>query len=140
MNEEEKIRRFVMEYSIEVPKQAVENELNYIRMEMRHRMNYDTLTGGGHHLDPYGELEQMKDQLYQAAYFEAKYDLVIKDIIARQNFSITREELEEEAAAMAQRQHSTVDLVRRFFGEDLSMLEKDVKRRKAEQWICQNEQ
>lgn len=137
MNKEEQIRHFVMEYPIEVPEQALENERNYIRMEMRHRMNYDTLTSGRHHFDPEGELEEMKDELEEAAYYEAKYDLVIRDIIARENFSVTREELEEEARAMAQRQNSTLEMIYRFFGKDLAMLEKDVKRRKAEQWICQ---
>lgn len=135
MNKEEQIRRFIMDYPIEVPRQALENELNYIRLEMRHRMRYDTLTGGPHHFDADGELEQMEDELRQAAYYEAKYDLVIKDIIARENFSVTRRELEEEAAAIAERQHSTIEMVYRFFGEDLAMLEKDLKRQKAEQWI-----
>ena len=82
-----------------------------------------------------GELEQMEDELRQAAYYEAKYGLVIRDIIARENFSVTRRELEEEAAAIAERQHSTIEMVYRFFGEDLAMLEKDLKRQKAEQWI-----
>ena len=137
MNKEEQIRRFIMDYPIEVPEQALENELNYIRLEMRHRMRYDTLTGGPHHFNADGELEQMEDELRQAAYYEAKYDLVIKDIMGRENFSVTRRELEEEAAAMAERQNSTVEMVYRFFGEDLAMLEKDLKRRKAEQWICE---
>ena len=53
----------------------------------------------------------MEDELRQAAYYEAKYDLVIKDIIARENFSVTRRELEEEAAAIAERQHSTIEMV-----------------------------
>lgn len=135
MNKEEQIRRFIMDYPIEVPPQALENELNYMRMEMRHRMRYDTLTGGPHHFNADGELEQMEDELRQAAYYEAKYGLVIRDIIARENFSVTRRELEEEAAAIAERQHSTIEMVYRFFGEDLAMLEKDLKRQKAEQWI-----
>ena len=98
-------------------------------------MRYDTLTGGPHHFNADGELEQMEDELRQAAYYEAKYGLVIRDIIARENFSVTRRELEEEAAAIAERQHSTIEMVYRFFGEDLAMLEKDLKRQKAEQWI-----
>ena len=101
--------------------------------------NQLTLTGGGHHLDPYGELEEMKDELFDAAYYEAKYDLVIKDIIVRQDFSVTRDELKKEAAAMAERQNCALELVYRFFGEDLAMLEKDVKRKKAEKWILENE-
>ncbi len=136
-NREEKIKSFVTQYPIEVPEQAVENELNYIQLEMRHRMQYDTLTGGRLHLNPFGELEEMKEELYQAAFYEAKYDLVIKDVISRRNFSVTKEELEEEACAMAQRQNTSMEMIRRFFGEDLAMLEGDIKRQKAENWMLE---
>ena len=126
------------EKAIDIPPQ--DDAFNSIRSEYAGMLkNQLTLTGGGHHLDPYGELEEMKDELFDAAYYEAKYDLVIKDIIVRQDFSVTRDELKKEAAAMAERQNCALELVYRFFGEDLAMLEKDVKRKKAEKWILENE-
>ena len=63
-------------------------------------------------------------------------DLVLKEIIARENFAVTREELEVEAEAMAQRQNTSVEMIKSFFGEELAMLETDVKQRKAMDWIC----
>lgn len=132
---EEQIRKFILNYELEVPQYHIDREMNYIQLEMRHRMQYDTLTGGRLHLNPWGELEEMKEELYQAAFYEAKSDLVMKDIIAKQNFIVSKEELEAEAEAMAQRQNCSVDMVRRFFGNDLAMLEGDVKRQKAEKWI-----
>lgn len=136
MDREQIIRRFVEGYGIEVPAERVENELNYIRQEMKHRMRYDTLTGGSAHLFPERELAEQRDELFAAAFYEAKYDLVIKDIIDRQQFPVTQEELEAEAEAIARRQSSTVEMVKRFFGEDLKMLERDIRIRKAEDWIC----
>lgn len=132
---EEQIRKFILNYELEVPQYYIDREMNYIQLEMRHRMQYDTLTGGRLHLNPWGELEEMKEELYQAAFYEAKSDLVIKEIIAKQNFIVSKEELEAEAEAMAQRQNCSVDMVRQFFGNDLAMLEGDVKRQKAEKWI-----
>ena len=135
MNKDVLLRKYILDYDIEVPEHLIENELNYIMLEMRHRMQYDTLTGGGLHLFPQAELDAQKEEFYQAAYYEAKYDLVMKAIITEQNFTVTREDLDAEAVAMAERQNTTVDMIKTFFGENLSMLERDVKERKALDWI-----
>lgn len=135
MDREQLLRKYILEYDVEVPEEKIVEELQYIQLEMRHRMQYDTLTTGAHHLFPTQELENMKEELYQAAYYEAKQDMVIRDIIQKQAFTVTREELEQEAAAMARRQDSTVELIKSFFGEDLAMLASDVKRQKAEAWL-----
>lgn len=66
----------------------------------------DTLTGGALHIFPEAELNAQ------------------------------RAELEAEAAAMAARQGCTVEMIRGFFGPDLAMLERDVKTKKAEDWIA----
>ncbi|MBQ2895107.1 MAG: hypothetical protein IJE26_00180 [Oscillospiraceae bacterium] len=137
MTREEKLRAFVDGYTIEVPAAKVENELSYIMTQLRHGMQYEALSGGEFHLDPRGELEAQRPQLERLAYLEVKQELVLKDVAARQNFTVTRAELEAEAAAMAERQGCSVELIRSFFGEDLAMLERDVKRKKAEDWICE---
>lgn len=137
MTREDKIRAFVEAYDIEVPAAKVENELNFIMTQLRHGMQYEALSGGELHLDPRGELEAQRAELEKLALFEAKEELVIKDVIAKEGFSVTKEELEAEAEAMAVRQNCTVEMIRGFFGADLAMLERDVKIRKAEDWICE---
>ncbi len=127
-------RAFVAQYQIDVPEHLVENELNYITLEMRHRMQYDALTGGRPHPFAQAELDAQADELRQAAYLEAKSDLVLKEILSRHDISVTRQELEDEALAIARRQNATLDMIRTFFGEDLSMLERDIKERKAIDW------
>ena len=50
---------------------------------------------------------------------------------------VTPEELEAEAAAIARRQNTTVAELKRFLGEDLAMLQSDLKKRKAAAWVCE---
>lgn len=133
--DEAAIREYIERYDIEVPESAVENELQYITLEMKHRMQYSALTGGGPRLGARAELEAQAEELRRAAYYEAKSELVIKDIIAKQGFTVTKAELEAEAEAMAARQGTTVEMIKSFFGEDLAMLERDVKITKAMNWI-----
>ena len=133
---EETWRSFVEAYDIDVPEEAVENELAYIRLEMKHRMQYDRLSGGGMHLFPDDELEKQADELQAAALFEAKAPRVVKAIIAEQGFTVTPEELEAEARVVAERQNATMDMMKMFFGDDFSLLERDVLERKAIDWAC----
>ena len=134
---EERWRRFVLDYNVEVPEEAIENELAYIKLDMRHRMQYEQLTGGGMHLFPDQELEQQDDELRTLALFEAKMPRVVKIIVGEQGFAVTPEELEAEARVVAERQGATMDMMRMFFGENLAGLERDILERKAIDWACE---
>ncbi|MBQ9068059.1 MAG: hypothetical protein IJ131_03215 [Eggerthellaceae bacterium] len=127
-------RRFVDAYEVEVPEEAVLNELNYLKLQLRHNMQYDRLSGGDLHLFPGQELDEQMDELQAVAMFEAKEPRVLKAIIRDQGITATREELEVEAEAMAKRQGTTVEAIKQFFGEDLGMLERDVLEAKAREW------
>lgn len=133
---EETWRRFVDEYDIEVPESAIQNELEYIELQMRHNMQYDRLTGGDPHLFPSRELAQQADELRAIALFEAKAPRVLKEIIAARGITATPDELRAEAEAIAERQNATMDMVRTFFGDDFGLLERDVLERKAIDWAC----
>lgn len=137
MTNDEKFRQFVLDYDIEVPEERIKNEYDYIVLDMKHRMQYDTLTTGTRHMNVQAELEAQKAEILQAAIFEAKSDLVLKDVIKKQNFTVTPEDLQKEAQDMIDREHTTMEMVQRFFGEDLTGLESDVKRKKAMAWIAE---
>ena len=130
-------REFVANYEIDVPESAIENELEYIKLDMKHRMLYDQMSGGGMHLFPQMELAEQEAELREAAVFEAKAPRVLKEIIAQQGITTTQDELEAEAQAMAEREGSTIEMVKRFFGDDFAMLERDVLERKAIDWACE---
>lgn len=140
MDREEAFRQYVEQYDIEVPAEKLDNDLNYIRLEMRHRMQYDTLTTGALHIFPQLELAQREEELRAAALHEAKSDLVMKELLRKLNPIVTPEELASEAEAMAVRQNTTVDMLKSFFGEDLAMLARDVKENKVKDWVLRQMQ
>ena len=127
-------RAYVLAYDIEVPRERVEEELALIVADMKHRMVYEQMSGGAMHLFPDAELAEQRDALVEAAVFEAKEPLVLKAIIAEQGIEATADELLAEAEAMAEREGSTVEMLRRFFGKDLRGLERDVLNSKAINW------
>lgn len=131
MTKEEAWRDYVEKYDLEVPQDQLEKEIRMIRTDLMHRMRYDTMSGGAIHPFPELELENQKEEIYAAALWEVKSELVMRDLIQTLDITVTKEELESEAKAMAQRQNTTVTEIKRFFGEDLSMLEWDIKKQKA---------
>ncbi len=135
MTREQAWEAYVAHYNMEVPEAKVENEMNLIRANLRHRMQYDMLTGAADHLFPDLELEQQQDEIRAMAVYEVKSELVMKALLAQLDLTVTREELEAEAAAMAKRQNTTLDMIKGFFGEDLAMLGRDVKEQKAKDWV-----
>ncbi len=136
MNREDTWKAYVKHCEMEVPQDRLEEEIHFIRVDLMHRMRYDTLSGGQIHPFPELELEQQKEDIYAAALFEVKSELVMRELMNRLDVTMTQEELEAEAAAMAQRQNTTVAEIKRFFGEDLAMLERDVKQKKVIDWVC----
>lgn len=132
---EEVWRQFVEDYEIEVPEEKIEEELRYITLEMRHRLQYDSLINHTLHLNPRAEIAAREDEYRSLAYHEAKSELVMKKLLAEWRPSVTREELAQEARALAVRQNATLDMVKTFFGEDFAMLERDLKERKIKEKI-----
>lgn len=62
----------------------------------------------------------------EAALFEAKEPLVLRDLAKKLAIGVTYEELLAEGEAMAQRQGTTMEEIKRFFGDDLALLEREV--------------
>lgn len=136
MNSKERIfQKYVEAYDIPVPEERVEDELNLMIQQEKHRMQYDTLTTGRPHLNRQQELAKRMGEMRQAAYVEVKTGLVMKKILEQRNFSVSREELEAKAADIARRQEASMEMVKRFFGEELSGLERAVKEEKAIDWV-----
>ena len=126
--------QYVLGYDIDGPQDAVDREAEIIRLDLMHRMQYSRLSGGEAHLFPKFELESQQGDIIEAATFEAKEPIVLRDLVKRLGLTVSRGELEDEAIALAQREGTSLEDVKRFFGEDLSMLERDVLNRKAREW------
>lgn len=129
-------RNFVLAADIEVSEERLEQEMYLIEQDLRHRMHYEQLSGGEPHLLPQLELAAQQDEIREAALYEIKEPQVVKQIVAEQKLVATKEELEAAAAAMAERQNTTVEAIKSFFGEELAALERDVLLQKAIDWVA----
>lgn len=139
ISKEGAIRKFVRAYDIPVPQEQVEEEYRLCMMDMKHKMVYGQMAGS-HHMNAIEQAQALKDaqeELMEVAYLTVKEDLVMKDVLAKGDFSVTQEELQRYAEELAKRQSTSMDMVKRFFGEDFALLAGDVKRQKAEEWIWQ---
>lgn len=133
---DKKWRAYVAAHEIEVPKERIEQEYEMVRADLKHRMMYAQMPGAEMHLFPDIELAEQKDELMAAALFEAKEPLVLRDLAKNLDAAVSPEELLAEAEAVAKRQGASMDEVKRFFGEDLSLLECDVRENKIRDWAC----
>ena len=136
MSEDALWRSYVLAYDIEVPQDRVEEELRLVRADLKHRMAYEQMSGGALHPFPDFELEGQSDAVMEAAIFEAKEPLVLKALAAQLAVEVTPDELLAEGMQIAKRQGCGIDEVKRFFGDDLSLLERDVRERKIRAWAC----
>ena len=134
--DEQAWRAYVLAYDIDVPQDEVEEELYRIRADMKHRMMYAQMSGEAAHPFPDMELADQTDALMEAAVFEVKEPRVLKALAKELDVTVSPEELLAEGEAIARRQGSTLDQVKRFFGQDLALLQRDVRENKIRAWAC----
>lgn len=130
---EELLEAFVEASGIVVPEDLLEEAIEQMTVEVLHRKRYECMAAGRALTSE--EIKQFAEKIPSMARNQIKTRLVLEDIIEKQAFEISREELEEEADALAERQHMTVEAVRDFLGEDLASLRDDILIRKAIDYI-----
>ena len=97
MTKEQAYNKFIREYDIEVPEERVQNMYEYFLLQAKHNLQYDTLINGAVHLNKAQELAEMEDEMREAAFFEAKSDLVMKELMKQLEPEVTEEELQAKA-------------------------------------------
>ncbi len=135
MTKEQAFRAYVLAYDIDVPAERVEAEYDFFLTQAKHNLQYDTLTSGARHTSD--ELAAMEEDLREAALFEAKSDLVLKELLSKQDLPVTQEEREERAKQIAEKDGTPMELLYRFFGKDLSALDRDIREEKIREQIYQ---
>jgi len=137
ISKEGAIRKFIQQYEIEVPQELVEEEFKLCILDMKHKLVYGQMTGSSrmNPLEQAQALEEAQEELREVAYLTVKEYLVMRELLKQDRFRATAEELEAYGQAMAQRQKTSMEMIRKFFGEDLHLLESDVRRQKADAWI-----
>jgi FKBP-type peptidyl-prolyl cis-trans isomerase (trigger factor) len=135
MTREQAYRRYIKEYDIEVPEERVQEMYDYFLLQTKHNMQYDTLINGAVHLHKARELAEMEDEMREAAWFEAKSDLVMKELMKQLDPEVTEEELQAKAEEKCRKDGTTMDMLKMFFGPSLSGLKRDLQEEKIKDYI-----
>lgn len=122
---------------IRVSEEKLNAEVELMQLELRHRLQYEQMATG---ITDYSgkDLTEQFASLRTEAERQLKADAVIEGVIAAEQFAVTQEELEAEAAAMAKRKNIPVEMVKGFFGPSLSPIKKDLLRAKALAFVYDN--
>jgi FKBP-type peptidyl-prolyl cis-trans isomerase (trigger factor) len=127
------LEAFVEASEIAVPESRFEETVERMTLEVLHGKRYEYLANGKIFMPE--DIEQFTEDIRSLAYTQLKTQLVLEDIIEKEAFEVTRDELENEAKALAERQQMTVEAVREFLGEDLASLKDDILIKKAIDFI-----
>lgn len=135
MTREQAFRKYIKEYDIEVPEERVQNMYEYFLLQAKHNLQYDTLINGAVHLNKAQELAEMEVEMREAAFFEAKSDLVMKELMKQLEPEVTEEELQAKAEEKCRKDGTTMEMLKMFFGPSLSGLKRDLQEEKVKDYI-----
>lgn len=125
-------------YPIDVPESLVENEVQAMVCQLYQEMRYKALRTGEINFFVERDIQDQMEDIQKEARRQVKIRCILQEITETEQIQISREELELEAEAMAERQHTTVREIKSFFGENLDMLREDLLIRKTIQRICKS--
>jgi trigger factor len=131
--QEDILEKFVEESDVVAPENLVEEAYDRLILEITHKRKYEAMMTGQFYMP--GTMEFSEEYIRQEALKQVKTGLALEEVIQKQKLEATKEELETEAKAMADRQQTTVEAIKGFFGEDLSILKQDILIRKAIDFI-----
>jgi FKBP-type peptidyl-prolyl cis-trans isomerase (trigger factor) len=119
---------------IEVSEEQVEEEVQLWVAALQQRMILDM--DAGEYLDRIqNELPGRVAEYRKDVVRDLKIELFLKQLIEKEDFEVTPEELEAEAHAIAERQNTSVEMVKSFLGEDLHSVRHDIQVKKAIEFI-----
>lgn len=81
------------------------------------------------------DLEKAEIQARTQALHDLNEDTIIKGIIQAESIEVSTAELEKEALRISREQGTSIEMVKRFFGEDFAGLTEDIKKQKARKLI-----
>ena len=124
---------------IEVPQAQIEKEAAVKMLEYRHRLQYESMSSGIHYDQMYGQtqetVEKLLEKFRKEAFQELQAQMLLQAVITEERLTVSPEELETEALAIAARQKVPPEMVKRFLGEDYGMLRRDLLEKKALQFL-----
>lgn len=116
---------------IDLPISEVEHEYAVMVQAAKQSVRYEYMAKGipfyQYPDSLYEELEVFRKQAYRSV----KTDRLLQGIIREEHLEVSKEELETEGAASAERLDVTEEMARMFYGDDYGLLKRDLLRRKA---------
>ena len=129
--DDQTIDALIEKFGIAIDEQAVAEEAELRAQQRLHALKYEGLRTGSF-ADYYrAALSGADDSLLVEARRAVGLDALISRVIDTYAIEATAEELEAEADRIAEAEGASKAMVRGFFGEDLSLLKRDVLERKA---------
>ena len=121
--------------NINVPQELIDDEAEMMVQDLYSKARYENMATGGDSIFTLEEQAKQMDEIRAEAFKQVKTRLLLKGIIEAESLNVTREELEEEALAISDRQKMPIEMVKSFLGEDLELLADDLLIKKAIDFI-----
>ena len=114
--------QIIRESKVGFSEEKVEDELKMELAGLMQTMRYRAM-GGDHQLEE-TSLEEWTEE-------------ILRLIIREEQIQVSEAELRQAAEALAEEEHTTLEMVRRFMGEDYALLKKDVLNKKARAFLAE---
>ena len=121
--------QIIQESRVGFSEEKVENELKMEMAGLMQTMRYRAM-GGDHQLEE-TSLEEWMEKLRKE---------IIRLIIREEQLQVSEAELRQAAEELAEKEHTTLEMVRRFMGDDYALLKKDVLNQKAKAFLAEASQ
>ena len=110
--------------------------------QYRHRLQYENMISGIPYDQIYGQtqetVEELQEKFLGEAVHELQIQILLQTVITKEHLTVSPEELEAEALAIAARQKVPPEMVKRFLGEGYGMLRRDLLEKKALRFLYEN--
>ena len=133
------VGKVVESNEVDIPRIMVEDEIDRMMQELDQQMRYQGLSLEQYLAFTQKDAAAFRDEIRADAEKAVKTRLIMNGIVEAEKFEVTPEELEEELKVMAIQYQMTADKVKELIGEEnMKYLEKDLKTKKAIEFIFEN--
>lgn len=130
---EKLLDRIILESDIPYSQEKVEEELRAEVGGFLQNMRYRAMAGD-HQLEEI-DLDEWKESIRKDIIRDCRIEKILCTVIEQEHLSVSDEELKEAAVMLAEKEQTSLEMVRWFMGEDYGMLRKDVLYKKAKDFI-----
>lgn len=124
---------------IEIPAVMIEDEMDRMAQELDQQLRYQGLSLGQYLEFTGKDMAGFREELKPDAERQVKTRMILTGIAEAEKIEVSQEEMEEELKVMAIQYQTTADKIKEMIGvENLTFLQKDLKVKKAIQFIYEN--